>query len=195
METFVRFWTLVTCCSAKFHATILTEGIILPITGLGYKPENHKWELPPSHANVSPPEDMAAFALFRMSQETPSTLCFRSAREDDAPYRPGAASVEGGGGAFVRLDSLRSVELAPNSKVDLTPLNGSFVLGLGWDPLRNKTYEMIHGAGAPPDIDVCVYAVRGLRSMLTADAQWHVTRICWLSATSPRALAVVLSCR
>ena len=127
---------------------------------LGYKAENQKWELPPSHQPADGPEDMIGYTLFRMSQETSSTVCFRSNRDDDAPYRPGGNSVEGGGGAFVTLDSLRSVEVAPDTKVDLSFIRGSFVLGLGWDPLRNKTYDMIHGSGAPPDIDVCVYAVR-----------------------------------
>jgi hypothetical protein len=138
----------------------LSEAFLGPIFKLGYSLENHKWELGPQHEASS----MSGYALHHMSQEAPSCTVFRSSRDDDAPYYALDAEPEGGGGKLLSFDGLRSIEAARDTKFDLSYLNGSLVLGIGWDPLRNKTYELLHGAGAHPDIDVCVYPVRDKKS-------------------------------
>jgi stress response protein SCP2 len=73
-------------------------------------------------------------------------------------FRP-VVNMQGGNGELLRFDSGASIEAAPNTRFDLDTPSGTYVFGLGWDPLRNATFEKLYGANQPPDIDICVYVV------------------------------------
>jgi stress response protein SCP2 len=73
-------------------------------------------------------------------------------------FRP-VVNLQGGSGELLRFDIGASIEAAANTRFDLDTPSGTYVFGLGWDPLRNATFEKLYGASQPPDIDICVYAV------------------------------------
>jgi hypothetical protein len=73
-------------------------------------------------------------------------------------FRP-VVDVQGGDGQLLRFDAGASIEAAANTRFELDSPTGTYVFGLGWDPLRNATFEKLYGANQPPDIDICVYAV------------------------------------
>ena len=76
--------------------------------------------------------------------------------------------LEGRGGALVAFDWARSIEAAPGARFDVSAMaSGGLVVGIGWDAMRNKTFEKLYGNGAgPPDLDVAVYSNRWGREAL-----------------------------
>ncbi len=68
-------------------------------------------------------------------------------------------SVQGGDGKLLKFDAGVSIEVAANTRFELDSPTGAYVFGLGWDPIRNATFEKLYGANQPPDIDICVYTV------------------------------------
>ena len=152
------YWTFVCACAAKFRVTILTEGFLMPISGLGYiyddSPTNRQ------------PTTIASPLKKVMSTAGDVEVCFvhtdRAAL--GATLRPKNSltpgyDLEGRGGALVAFDYARSIEAAPGARFDVSAMaGGGLVVGVGWDAMRNKTFEKLYGnGGGPPDLDVSVY--------------------------------------
>lgn len=139
-------WQFVTSCSAVFHSTIMCECFVAPINRLGYRLENPAWELSAKERE----KHLVGYAL-----KTPHVKIFVT-DEDCEAYYPGGGSLVGGSGETVKVDPERSLELAADTVFSLAGRD-LLVFGVGWSPLRNKTYEMLMGQNKAPDIDLVVY--------------------------------------
>jgi stress response protein SCP2 len=148
------YWTFVCACAAKFRMTILTEAFLIPLTGLGYVFDDT--------ADRRVPTTIATPLKRLMSGGHGEVeLCFVHADRAalGGTFRPAVAELEGGGGALVAFDWARSIEAAPGARFDVSAMaRGGLVVGVGWDAMRNKTFEKLYGnGGGLPDLDVAVY--------------------------------------
>jgi len=138
-------WEFVTSCNRAFHSTILSECFITPIARLQYRLENPTWEL-----GKKQEKEIIGYSLV-----TTHTRVFVT-DEDTQAYYPGGGALVGGKGQTVTMDPERSLDLLPDTTFNVANRD-LLVFGVGWSPVRNKTYEMMMGNNRPPDIDLVIY--------------------------------------
>lgn len=149
------FWTFVCSCAAKFRLTVVTEGFLMPIFALGYYLDVGI----ASTGAVVKGGIGRALATFQACGAAGEVTFIHGDRGTIGPvFRPAPPVPEGGGGALLAFDWTRSIEAAPRTRFDVTQMAGNgLVVGVGWDAMRNRTYEKLYGGSGPPDLDVACY--------------------------------------
>ena len=171
------YWSFSTAVSAWYFGEILMTGFINPIGSMGYVhvPEANAMVRYSSNTNDSTSESpllrrrRLCCIQFTISNEHTATL--------GPIYRifPPASTIVGGNMTEIQPHPKASLLLLPRTCFDLTPFaqnsfDGGVVIGAGWDAGRNKTYEMIHGPQAVPDIDLCIELINKFGEIMSDSA-------------------------
>ena len=134
------FWQFSASCPQIYFSEIFIQCFLDALEAVGFEAVLPK---------DSPVNFGKGSILFRISKEA----------ADGAPnYRPFASEKVGGGGTEIAENPRAALTLLPDTIFHLGERNEMPVIfGVGWDAGRNKTYEMIHGTTAAPDLDLEVY--------------------------------------